>query len=171
MLQLTILLSVFLSHWQPTDLQANKNVQYRCLPCGRACDKTLQGSSGTCNSCHMELVKANTVYFNNTSPNQICSFLKQHPKTIIIDVRTKGEFEGKADPNFGSLKKAINISIQDLPAKIASIEQYKYSEILVYCSHGHRSEQAAYLLNQSGFKKVTNMLGGMSVVPNSTCKN
>jgi len=154
-----------------SDFQTSTKDSYRCMPCGRDCDTPLYSVPGNCSSCHMTLVKASTIYFKNTAPNQICDYLQKHPTTIVLDVRTKDEFEGKADPNFGSLKKAINIPVQQLTASTASIAQYKNKEILVYCSHGHRSEQAAYLLNQAGFSKVTNMLGGMSMVTSKSCKN
>jgi rhodanese-related sulfurtransferase len=77
---------------------------------------------------------------------------------------------GKANPDFGTLKDAINIPIQELPQRLAELEKYKGKEILVFCSHSHRSPQAAYLLRQQGFDKVVNMAGGMSVLQDGSCK-
>ena len=89
----------------------------------------------------------------------------------MLDVRTKEEFEGKAEPDFGSLKNAVNIPIQEFDTKLSSINSLKNKEIIVYCSHSHRSPQASYILTQNGFTNVTNMAGGMSVVKDNSCKN
>jgi rhodanese-related sulfurtransferase len=118
----------------------------------------------------MPLVLASTVRFTEVSPATICDYIKHHPGAVLLDVRTKAEYEGTANPNFGTLKGAINIPIQELPQRLSQLEPYKDKEILVFCSHSHRSPQAAYLLNQNGYAKVVNMLGGMSVVKDSACK-
>jgi rhodanese-related sulfurtransferase len=87
----------------------------------------------------------------------------------LLDVRTKEEFEGKADPNFGALKNSINIPIQELESRLPSINNLKKKEIIAYCSHNHRSPQASYILTQHGFHKVINMSGGMSVMTDKSC--
>ena len=84
-------------------------------------------------------------------------------KVIFLDVRTPEEFNGTAPDKFGAIKNAINIPVQDLQARMNELEKYKSSEIVVYCSHSHRSPRASYMLTQRGFKNVTNMQGGMSV--------
>jgi rhodanese-related sulfurtransferase len=118
----------------------------------------------------MELVKSSSVTFRSIDPGAICEYLKAHPKTVLLDVRTREEFEGKASPDFGTLKNAINIPIQVLPGKLSEINAYKNREIIVYCSHSHRSPQASYILTQNGFTNVINMSGGMSVLTDSSCK-
>ncbi|MDX1936933.1 MAG: rhodanese-like domain-containing protein, partial [Flavihumibacter sp.] len=52
---------------------------------------------------------------------------------------------------------------QQLEQRVKELSKYKNYDIVVYCSHSHRSPRASYILNQHGFKKVTNMEGGMSV--------
>ena len=119
----------------------------------------------------MPLVPASTIKFRQVAPADICDYIAKHPTSILLDVRTKEEFEGTVNPNYGTLKGAINIPIQHLSRRLAELEIYKTKEILVFCSHSHRSPQAAYLLNQHGFNKVLNMFGGMSVLEDPTCKN
>lgn len=143
--------------------------QYQCLPCGRDCDKTEYNKPGECPHCQMRLVKKSTVTFKSIQPSEICSYITQHPDVVLLDVRTKGEFEGKADPNFGTLKNAINLPIQQLEERLTSISALKEKEIIVYCSHSHRSPQAAYILSQNGFKNIINMAGGMSVMSDRSC--
>ncbi len=143
---------------------------YRCLPCGQDCDNKTYTKPGSCSSCHMELVKSNTVSFKNIPPSAICEYIKTHPSTVLLDVRTKEEFNGTASPNYGTLKNAINIPIQQLENRVAELDKYKGREILVFCSHSHRSPRASHLLTQKGFTKVVNLSGGMSEVGNVPCK-
>ncbi len=144
--------------------------QYKCLPCGQECDNASYAKPGKCPHCTMDLVKASTIVFKTIQPSEICNYIQKHPGVVLLDVRTKEEFEGKANPNFGSLKNAINISIQDLEQKLPSMANLKNKEIIVYCSHSHRSPRASYLLTQNGFTNVTNMAGGMSVMKDGACK-
>lgn len=149
---------------------ASPQDEYRCLPCGRDCDNKVWTKAGTCSDCHMELVKSNSISFRNIPPSTICDYISSHPQTVLLDVRTKEEFAGTANPDFGTLKNAINIPIQELPNRLQELEKYKGREILVFCSHSHRSPRASHLLTQNGFKQVVNMSGGMSQVGNVPCK-
>ncbi len=143
---------------------------YQCLPCGLDCDKEIYDHPGICEKCKMVLVKSSTITFTNTEPATVCNYLKQHPGALLLDVRTVEEFTGKATPDFGTLKNAINIPIQELEKRMGELDNYKTREVLVFCSHSHRSPQAAYLLTQHGFKHVVNLSGGMSVVNDDACK-
>lgn len=118
----------------------------------------------------MKLVEKATVTFGSVAPTDICNFIRKNPGAVLLDVRTKAEFEGKADPRFGTLKGAINIPIQELESRLSTISHLKNKQVLVFCSHSHRSPRASYLLTQNGFTNVTNMDGGMSQVTDATCK-
>lgn len=143
--------------------------KYQCMPCGYDCDKEIHDKPGKCAHCQMDLVPVGSIKFKTIQPGQLCDYIKKHPNTVLLDVRTKEEFEGKADPNFGTLKKAINIPILDLEANLGSLAKLKNRDIIVFCSHSHRSPRASYLLSQNGFTQVTNMAGGMSVMPPGPC--
>lgn len=153
-----------------TKTNKKQAVSYRCLPCGQECDKKDYPTRGQCASCGMELVNKASIRFGNISTAAICQYIKTHPSVVLIDVRTKEEFEGKADPDFGGLTNSINIPIQELEKRIPTLLALKEKEIIVFCSHSHRSPRAAYLLGQKGFSKVKNMSGGMSVMKDNTCK-
>ncbi len=137
--------------------------EYVCLPCGQSCDDTITGKSGVCNQCKMELVKKSSIVFKNILPKDLYAYLLKtgFEKTVLLDVRTEEEFNGTAPEKFGRLKNAINIPIQQLAGRINELEVYKDKEIIVYCSHSHRSPAASYLLTQKGFAKVTNLQYGM----------
>jgi len=144
--------------------------EFACTPCGQACDKEVHSAPGTCSHCNMPLVKKSSINFKTIQPSEVCNYISQNPKVIILDVRTNAEFEGRAEPNLGRLKNAINLPIQELEAKIATLAAYKDREIIVYCSLSRRSPRASYILSQNGFKKVYNMAGGMSVFMDNSCK-
>jgi rhodanese-related sulfurtransferase/DNA-directed RNA polymerase subunit RPC12/RpoP len=152
------------------NLSASSQAEYQCLPCGNDCDKDSFSGPGTCPHCHMQLVKKSTVHFKNVEPDQICKYISAHPNALLLDVRTKEEFEGKSNPDFGTLKNAINLPVQELDKRMSELDKYKDKEIIVYCSHSHRSPMASYMLTQHGFNNVTNMLGGMSVLKDDACK-
>ncbi len=144
---------------------------YSCIPCGSSCDKDTYSKPGKCSHCNMELVLQSTIHIKHIQPADMCDYIKNHPEVILLDVRTEDEFEGKASPDFGTLKNAINIPIQQLKEKVKSIEHIKNKAIIVYCSHSHRSPRASYMLTQQGFTNITNLDGGMSEVQDKTCKN
>jgi rhodanese-related sulfurtransferase/DNA-directed RNA polymerase subunit RPC12/RpoP len=148
----------------------NNNEVYQCIPCGNECDNITYKEPGMCPHCNMQLVKKSTVTFKTILPSEVCDYISTHPGVVLLDVRTKEEFEGKANPDFGTLKNAINIPVQELENRLSEIADLKNKEIIVYCSHSHRSPRASYILTQNGFINVTNMAGGMSVMNDNACK-
>ena len=53
----------------------------------------------------------------------------------------------------------MSIPLGELPRR--SRELSPIDEIIVYCHHGMRSLDAAYLLQQLGFKSVLSVVGGI----------
>jgi rhodanese-related sulfurtransferase len=149
---------------------AQTSEKYQCLPCGQDCDLQEYNGAGKCAHCQMDLVKKSTITFKTISPEQICDYIARHPAAVLLDVRTKEEFEGKHDPDYGTLKNAINIPIGEINGRLGELRKYHDREIVVFCSHSHRSPQVSYKLTQNGFKKVSNMSGGMSVMTNDSCR-
>ncbi len=88
---------------------------------------------------------------------------------MLLDVRSKREFEEKASPNYGTLKNAINIPINELSSRLPELSSHKDRTIVVYCSHSQRSSQGSYLLTQNGFHQVINLAGGLSVMKDKAC--
>ena len=166
----SLLLVIILSSGMCGDEKQRGNISsaneiYTCLPCGNGCDTLVHKEPGVCAHCHMELVKKSTITHAVVLPENLCSYITKTgiENIILLDVRTPEEFNGTAPDKFGRLKNAINIPVQDLKERIKELDGYKGKQIIVYCSHSHRSPQASYMLTQNGFKQVTNMSGGMSV--------
>jgi rhodanese-related sulfurtransferase len=156
---------------------SHRDIQYVCLPCGRTCDHDVYTKAGTCSNCMMKLVDKALVKFNKIEPDAICVFMKDRGEknVVFLDVRSAEEFNGKDRDKFGKLKGAINIPVEELEKRAGELNKYKNKEIIVYCSHSHRSPMASYILTQKGFAKVTNMQYGMSEwknkVSSESCSN
>ena len=158
---------IFFNSWKPGS--GNKIIEYACTPCGSGCDTIVHAKPGKCSHCNMGLVDKSTIVHKDIQPDKMCSL---DEKTVVfLDVRTPAEFNGMAKDKFGAIKNAVNIPIGELEARMNELEKFKDKEIVVYCSHSHRSPRASYMLTQNGFTKVTNMLGGMSVWKEQVKKN
>jgi rhodanese-related sulfurtransferase len=145
-------------------LGAQHSDEYVCLPCGLECDHAIYTRAGTCRSCGMELIRKSSIRFKNIGLDEMCRRISANPAIVLLDVRTPGEFDGstKEVPSFGHFKNAININVRELEARVGELAKYKNSEVIVYCSHSHRSPRASYLLGTQGFTNVKNMSGGVS---------
>ncbi|PSR52270.1 NADH oxidase [Adhaeribacter arboris] len=75
-------------------------------------------------------------------------------KPFIVDVREPHEYE---EFNIG----ALNIPLGSLPQHLEELEEHKDEEIILHCRSGARSGNAKAYLQQQGFEKVRNLLGGM----------
>jgi len=168
-LLITSVLVISLYSFSSKKKESSIAIVYTCLPCGSSCDSAVFDKPGTCGHCNMKLVDRSTIVHKNIEPGKMCSLNEKN--VVFLDVRTAPEFNGTAPDKFGAIKNAINIPVQELETRMNELEKYKDKEIVVYCSHSHRSPRASYMLTQKGFKNVTNMLGGMSVWKDLVKKN
>ncbi|MCD2138002.1 rhodanese-like domain-containing protein [Salinicoccus halitifaciens] len=72
----------------------------------------------------------------------------------FIDVRTPGEYK------VNHRKPFRNIPLQSLSGKVDKLDKDK--EVVVICQSGMRSTRASKMLRKMGFKKISNVRGGMS---------
>lgn len=72
---------------------------------------------------------------------------------VLLDVREVWEFQTV------HLDHAISIPLGELPKRFGELSPA--DEIVVYCHKGMRSIDAAYLLQQLGFKSVLSLVGGI----------
>lgn len=76
---------------------------------------------------------------------------------VIIDVRTEDEY------NNGFIPEAINIDIYKGQGFIYRVEELdKSKNYYVYCAAGVRSVNACSAMEQLGFEKTFNLVGGFS---------
>ena len=71
----------------------------------------------------------------------------------VLDVRRRGEWTA------GHIASAIHIPLNELPARAAELDHSLPTHII--CASGYRSSIATSLLEQKGFTRVTNVVGGM----------
>lgn len=83
---------------------------------------------------------------------QAAKSLFEEGNHILIDVRTIEEYEEQHVPG------SINIPVNDLETELVSLD--KKGKYIIICRVGARSERAAQILADKGFKDVTNISGG-----------
>lgn len=74
---------------------------------------------------------------------------------VILDVRTKGEFEK------GSIKGSVNVPIDLIETRIKDIVLNKEIKIYVYCLSGSRSAAAVASLLTMGYTNVFDVRSGV----------
>lgn len=78
--------------------------------------------------------------------------------SVVLDVRTLDEVE-----ELGIIPEAIHIDIFKGQGFIDEIQNLDTSKnYFVYCKAGGRSAQACAIMNQLGFEKTYNLLGGFT---------
>jgi rhodanese-related sulfurtransferase len=91
----------------------------------------------------------------NIAPAEIAKMLRSPKPPRLLDVRQPEEHELVALPD------SKLIPLGQLFHRIEELESWKDEEIVVYCHHGIRSQQAISLLRQAGFKNLINLQGGI----------
>lgn len=74
--------------------------------------------------------------------------IESNPDAIILDVRTKAEYDRKHIPN------ALLVPVDELRSGNFSKLPDKDAVILIYCWTGRRAEDSAEILIEHGYKKV-----------------
>ena len=89
--------------------------------------------------------------------NIFCDELKKiqsDEDIILLDVRTQEEW------NEGHYPSAIHIPLHLIPVLASERLTDKSVRIVCYCASGARSAQAGMYLDQLGYSKVYNLVGG-----------
>lgn len=73
----------------------------------------------------------------------------------MIDVREPFEWDMQ------HLAGVEKISMGDIPAKLPELEPLKDQEVVLICRSGGRSGRITQFLQQQGFSKARNLIGGM----------
>ncbi|MCA9135504.1 MAG: rhodanese [Planctomycetales bacterium] len=74
---------------------------------------------------------------------------------LLLDVRQQNEFDT------AKIDGSVLIPMGELRDRIAELESYKESRIVIHCHHGGRSMQVTQALRSMGFEKSQNMAGGI----------
>ena len=91
--------------------------------------------------------------------NKIKEFIKENPKSVLLDVRTKEEWDqGKPDGDKIGIKTYFlssqfqgRIINENFLKEFENLKIDKNCEVLVMCGSGNRSQRAAELLSEKGY--------------------
>ncbi len=90
-------------------------------------------------------------HFNAKQLQEYLAFTETNP--VLLDVREQWEFD------YCHIEGSILIPMGKLPEKLDTLDVQ--SDIIMICHHGIRSRQMGYYMEQAGFKKITNLDGGV----------
>ena len=74
---------------------------------------------------------------------------------LFLDCREQSEYDT------ARISGTTLIPMSQLPQRIAELEPYRDSTIIVHCHHGGRSMRVTNWLRQQGYSKATNLAGGI----------
>ncbi|HFD11132.1 MAG TPA: rhodanese-like domain-containing protein [Crenotrichaceae bacterium] len=98
------------------------------------------------------------------NPKQAWERLQSHPQTILIDVRTAGEYAFVGHPPsavFIPWKEAPDWTTNpDFIQQVEATVPEKDTPVILMCRSGQRSMQAAQALEAEGYTDLTNMEEG-----------
>lgn len=108
------------------------------------------------------------VEYNIINVPQLASLISAEKDLVILDVRTAEEYgnrHGDGYRNIGRLKNAVHIPAAQLADRIAEIQKFQSSPVVVYTfSTGPEAYAAAVALAQHGFKNVSVLAGGLFTI-------
>ena len=102
--------------------------------------------------------------YKRISMDEAKTLMEKEEGYILLDVRTKGEYES------GYIPAAINIPLSDIDEKIISFLPDKSQMILVYCRSGNRSREASDKLSKLGYTNILE-IGGINAWKGEIVKN
>jgi len=98
---------------------------------------------------------------NRLNPKQAWDQLQNNPDTVLIDVRSAGEYTFVGHPPTAVLvpwKEAPEWTINpNFLNQVEDIVPTKETPVILMCRSGHRSMQAAQALEAAGYTQVANM--------------
>lgn len=74
---------------------------------------------------------------------------------LVLDVRTADEYRS------GHIPGAVNVPIDELPARLSELRLAKTEEVVVHCERGPRAAKAEAFLVESGYTNVVDLQGHM----------
>ena len=102
--------------------------------------------------------------YKRISMDEAKTLMEKEEGYILLDVRTKGEYE------IGYIPGAINIPLSNIDEKIISFLPDKSQMILVYCRSGNRSREASDKLSKLGYTNILE-IGGINAWKGEIVKN
>jgi rhodanese-related sulfurtransferase len=102
-----------------------------------------------------QVVREAKASISEVSIDEVKKMIDNREDIILLDVRDSEEYET------GHIPGAINISRGRLDFKVHLIIPDKNAKVVVYCGLDLRSPLATKSMNDLGYKKAVNMIGGL----------
>lgn len=99
------------------------------------------------------------------TPLQVKEKLDRHEPFILVDVRENEELE------LAKLEGALHIPMGEMHTRYKEISDNPNAEVIVFCHHGHRSEQVMTQLWGLSFQNAKTMEGGIHAWSEQVDKN
>lgn len=93
------------------------------------------------------------VTYENITGEEFEKMVSENKDAVIVDVRDAKDY------NKSRVANSINIPIDEFEEKYKELDKEK--DVLIYCSIGRRSAQAANTLKENGYEKVYNAVDGV----------
>ena len=90
------------------------------------------------------------------TPEALAAQIESAHAPVILDVRSRGEFEG------GHVPGAIHVPFLDVGERAPSLPASTAEPIVVYCGHGPRAWIAGAALRRRGFTRISYLRGHMA---------
>ncbi len=87
--------------------------------------------------------------------NELLRQLQEGTQPVIVDVRSRGEFERDHIPG------ALSLPLFSVSSGLNAAGMSKKEPIVLYCEHGPRASLAALSLSLSGYEKIYSLEGHM----------
>ena len=87
------------------------------------------------------------------TPQELKSRLDQKDPVVLLDVREQWEYD------LAKIDGSVLIPLAALPHSLSRLD--RNAEIIATCHHGMRSADATGFLDQQGFTKAKNLVGGI----------
>ncbi|MBU3187983.1 rhodanese-like domain-containing protein [Clostridium bowmanii] len=92
----------------------------------------------------------------NISGSEANSFIKDNKDLVILDVRTKGEYQS------GHINGSKLMPVSEIASRITELEKFRGKPMLVHCASGGRSPKAVNVLLRNNFGPIYHMNHGLS---------
>ena len=92
----------------------------------------------------------------NISGEDATKLIRDTKNLVIIDVRTKGEYQA------GHINGSKLMPVSEIGSRIAELEKFRDKPILVHCASGGRSPKAVKVLLKNKFGPIYHMNHGLS---------
>lgn len=91
----------------------------------------------------------------SVSPDRLVEQIAAGTSPVIVDVRSKWEFDG------GHVPGALHLPFWRVGSRWRALAERRDDPIVVYCGHGPRAYIAAAALRRRGFSRVAYLIGHM----------